>query len=404
MASRRLSVLGIGGAILTLSCLGPSNQVLQTKRENITSQTRGFSSIQQWLAGVSAEHEGDFDLAISHFAQAIELADEPEGAGMLHAARGRVRARRGEMALAFDDLEIALKLSPRYGNYLERAAVYMDNGQFDRALEDYDTAIGLKPNDAILHNIRGAAFARIHRYDLAMADFETAMRLNPKYANAYARRGAVFGATNQHDRAFADFQVALQLENDNTLVYNHRGLLYASKGEYDSALEDFGAALRVDPYVQVAYLNRGAAYSQLGQFNRAVPDFVRAIELKPADSVAVLWLYLARTRNGQDAMWELQQNLRRLNLKNWPGPVADLYLGTAMNDTILRATEDTDPMLYKDKRCKAYFYLGQHALLKGNPPEAIRFFRAALDGGSPISIEYLGAREELKRLTQMNER
>lgn len=44
--------------------------------------------------------------------------------------------------------------------------------------------------------------------------------------------------------------------------------------------------------------------------------------------------------------------------------------------------------------------LGQHALIHGNPSEAIKFFNATLETGVTNFFEYSGAEAELKRLTR----
>jgi len=121
--------------------------------------------------------------------------------------------------------------------------------------------------------------------------------------------------------------------------------------------------------------------------------------LEPSDPYAVLWLYLARARAGEDGRGDLATQATRLNLSKWPGPVLALYLGNAAPEALLPAARDSDPKKQREQQCEAYFYLGQQALLRGDRAEAIRLFRAAVDTGVTDFIEYQGAQMELKRLS-----
>ncbi len=105
----------------------------------------------------------------------------------------------------------------------------------------------------------------------------------------------------------------------------------------------------------------------------------------------MLWLYLARSRAGQDGRSELGKNAQRLKVAAWPGQVVGLYLGNASAAAILQAAKDRDPKKDKEQHCEAYFYLADHALLRGDRAETIRLFKAAIDTGVTSFIEYTSA-------------
>jgi uncharacterized protein YecT (DUF1311 family) len=77
---------------------------------------------------------------------------------------------------------IAIALSNR-GN------AYQAEGDYDRAVADYDQAIQLDPNDPIAFSNRGNAYKRRGDVDRAIADFSEAIRLDPRFAEAFANRG-----------------------------------------------------------------------------------------------------------------------------------------------------------------------------------------------------------------------
>ena len=55
-------------------------------------------------------------------------------------------------------------------------------GQHNEAIKDYDTAIRLNLNDALVYSNRGWSKARLGQHNEAIKDFDIAIRLNPNNA------------------------------------------------------------------------------------------------------------------------------------------------------------------------------------------------------------------------------
>src|SRR4051812_7421179 len=66
--------------------------------------------------------------------------------------------------------------------FYNRGLAYDNKGQYDRAIEDYDQAIKLNPNDADVFVNRGNAYARKGQNDRAIQDFDQALKLDPNNA------------------------------------------------------------------------------------------------------------------------------------------------------------------------------------------------------------------------------
>ncbi len=53
------------------------------------------------------------------------------------------------------------------------------------------------PNDPQAYNMRGSVFGQAGRYDKALADFDKAIGIDANYAQAYANRGLVYREDRQ---------------------------------------------------------------------------------------------------------------------------------------------------------------------------------------------------------------
>jgi tetratricopeptide (TPR) repeat protein len=100
---------------------------------------------------------------------------------------------------------------------------------------------------AIAYSFRGIAYESNGQYDRAIADFDKAIGLDPNYAFAYSFRGDAYLKTGQHDRAIADYDRAIELGVEHEETYYNRGSAYQTKGQYDRAIADFDKAIALNP-------------------------------------------------------------------------------------------------------------------------------------------------------------
>ena len=63
--------------------------------------------------------------------------------------------------------------------YSNRAGVYMDLDQYERAIRDYDEAIRLEPQDADDYSNRGNAYNELEQFQRAIQNLDEAIRLEP---------------------------------------------------------------------------------------------------------------------------------------------------------------------------------------------------------------------------------
>ena len=154
-------------------------------------------------------------------------------------------------------------------------------GEFDLAIECYNKAIALDPEDAEAFYNRGLAYDKKGEFDLAIQDFDQAIALNPEDAKAFYNRGVAYNKKGEFDRAIEDFNQAIALNPEYAKAFYNRGLAYIDKGEFDRAIEDFDQAIALNPEDAKAFNNRGLAKRKIGQEKEAIQDFQEANKLDP---------------------------------------------------------------------------------------------------------------------------
>jgi tetratricopeptide (TPR) repeat protein len=126
-------------------------------------------------------------------------------------------------------------------------------------------------------------------YDKAIDHFTMVIRLQPNCGEAFNNRGVAYQAAGDSEKALADLAKAIQLLPKSAVPYSNRGAVYLAQGDYYGALTDLNKALELDPRFGKAHHNRGLAYLNLGIPEEAIADFEKAIEFAPEANSPVLY-------------------------------------------------------------------------------------------------------------------
>src|SRR6476659_8547337 len=117
-----------------------------------------------------------------------------------------------------------------------RGNAHNRQGQYDRAIEDYNSSIDAKPDYAKAFNNRGVAYQKKGEYDKAIADFDESIRLTPTYAGAFANRAETYRRKGDYRTAVRDYDEAIRLQPTLIGVLNGRCWSRAIIGELQAAL------------------------------------------------------------------------------------------------------------------------------------------------------------------------
>ncbi len=196
-----------------------------------------------------------------------------------------------DFAGSLADLDRALEEAPDYVlAYTNRASLYSEQGNFDKAAADYTQAIALTTDDAVRYACYlDRAVCRFNAGDLpsALSDCEAAIRLNPKAAAAYANRGGVRQALGDLAGALEDCSRVIEIEPESDEAYFNRALIHAAGGDWQKAEDDYTASLERQPARAAAYGGRGLARLRLRRDAGAEQDFA---ECRRRDPSSPRWL------------------------------------------------------------------------------------------------------------------
>ena len=253
---------------------------------------------------------------------------------------------------------------------------------------------------ALAHVKRGQAYEDEGLLDRALEEYTQAILLKPNYAEAYLGRGWIHHSKGSRRLAVKNFSQAIQLKPRNPEAYFGRAWAYEQLGQVDLAIKEYGQAILLKDDYADAYLSRGILRFYHGRPDTAAADFSVVLDKAPDDlrRYAVLWLYLSRARSGGDGTKELSALAKTLPLTPWPGIIVSLYMGKATAEQVLAAITDEDRKTRLEKESVAFYFLGQHHLVRGDRERAVEHFRKILATGVTAYRQYGAAEKELRRM------
>src|SRR6058998_1033515 len=134
--------------------------------------------------------------------------------------------------------------------------LYVDQGEFDKAIAQFEAALRIRSGKLDPHYNVGSAFVRMNLADAlarkgqpdeAMVNYEEAIRLQPNYADAYYNRGNVLFAEGRIDEAMADWEKTLQIQPNDADAHTCIGNALLRKGSLKEAIAHYEKALALAP-------------------------------------------------------------------------------------------------------------------------------------------------------------
>jgi len=94
---------------------------------------------------------------------------------------------------------------------------YMND--YQGALEDFNTAIRLKPDEFLGYYKRGNIYYDLEQYKYAIENYDEAIRLKPDLGHAYNKRGSAYLKSGDIRLGCSDAQKACELGNCKVLEW-----------------------------------------------------------------------------------------------------------------------------------------------------------------------------------------
>ena len=219
---------------------------------------------------------------------------------------------------AITEFTNAVNTDPNAINYLARADIYSDrlykteensyerSSMANKALNDYNSAARLDPNDPDIFNRRASLYNYyLNDKNAALSDYKKVSELKPNDLYSFFSLGLINHELDNFETAIQNYTKAISIYPDG-MMYFRRAETYIELEKYKEAINDFTKAISIskdttnESWFVVAYnigeiyWKRALTHEKLGNYTSAINDFSKTIELTKDDPHVFSYIYRAR--------------------------------------------------------------------------------------------------------------
>ena len=173
--------------------------------------------------------------------------------------------------------------------YVTLAQIHDEQGKHDLAVQEFQHALQLNPNDGAALEGMAKSYESAGRIADAEKAFERAVALRPNYWGGYNDLGNFYHLHGKFPQAIAAFKQALRLTPNNAEVYFNLGATYEDQGGEQSlglAEQALKKSIAISPSY-VAYANLGLLYIEEKRFQDGAAMTEKALQLN--DKNYMVW-------------------------------------------------------------------------------------------------------------------
>ena len=206
--------------------------------------------------------------------------------------------KKGDLDKAIEHYQVATELSPDDYKWHYEYAKLLDGKDNSEAIEEYTRVIELKRDFAPAYYDRAmlirkakAINGRVYRNEQIIEDLKQAAELDPKMADAYYNIALLYKEMEASEMAREYFEKTIRANPSYLGVHLQLGLIAEQKGEYTKAMEEYKKEVGVNSTSALAYQRLGFLYSNDKEdFQKGEEEFVKSLALDP-DNVDTLIHY-----------------------------------------------------------------------------------------------------------------
>lgn len=180
-----------------------------------------------------------------------EIAENP-GNGYAHMTIAILQADAENYGDAMKSVNMAIKKLPKKDKeyvaraFASRAHLYTIAGDTIQALNDFNQAIKINPDDSDILETYGQLLYEMERYSDANDIYNRMVAANPTSVMGYMGLGRNAYASGNYDEAIRQYNIVIKMYDDYSSGYSFRAESYLKQGKYLEAVDDIMKSLSID--------------------------------------------------------------------------------------------------------------------------------------------------------------
>jgi len=190
--------------------------------------------------------------------------------------------------------------------------LYLQRGEYLRALDQFEIANTIKSDDPILQFNLGVTYKEMGDKTKAREHYEKALELKPDYYEVLNNLGILEIEDGNIDKAIQIFEKAIRITRDASLAYYNLGNAYIKAGRYAEAEQSFRNALKYNPGHIKSMVNLANTLALKKDYEGAVKAFIHVLDVNP-DHINTHYnlglIYMNNLNKPKDALYHFKRVL-----------------------------------------------------------------------------------------------
>jgi predicted TPR repeat methyltransferase len=157
-------------------------------------------------------------------------------------------------------------------------------GEHQLALDAYDLALEIQPDDAEVLINKGSTCNDIKNYLLALEVLDRAIQIRPDIPEAWSNKGIALNNLNLYQESINAYNEAIQLTPSYHEAWSNKSAPLNKLKRFSEALEACDKALSLKPDYAEGWSNKGNTLHELKRYDEAITHYDKALSLKPDEA------------------------------------------------------------------------------------------------------------------------
>lgn len=225
-------------------------------------------------------------------------------------------------------------------DWKDEAIAFENQDDFEGALECYNKALKLNPEDAYLWYSKGLLIAyRSGKFHDAIKCFDQAINFNPEYEKAWRDKGLALSSLERYEDAMDCYDEAVKLNPEDSDAWAGKGMVQAAlweaaieeheeagkggalsyNGKIEAAMKCVDKAIELNSQNNVAWGYKASIANSLGKYDEALKCINKSLEIDPEDQGAlsvkeeIMQRYKDNTQEIKNKIQKLESEINNLN-------------------------------------------------------------------------------------------
>lgn len=260
----------------------PEPEPMEFSEEEKERKERKAHALKEKELGNAAYKKKDFDTAIAHYSNAIELDDEDISYIMNRAATYLEMGQYEECIKDCDkavergrelrsDFKMIAKALTRKGTALAKVA--KSSKDYVPAIETFQKALTEHRNPDTLKKLNDA--------EKAKKELEQQEYFDPKLADEEREKGNEYFKQQKYPDAVKHYTESLKRNPNDPRAYSNRAACYTKLGALPEGLKDAEKCIELDPTFSKGYNRKGAVQFFMKEYDKAMETYQEGLKHDP---------------------------------------------------------------------------------------------------------------------------